>query len=79
LGFNVWRFDLIWVFAIWDLPSQIWDLKSKDLRFGVGDSIWDLPTTGTVPVWSNVGMGETESSTSISNIVFRNVTTERTM
>jgi len=32
-------------FEIWDLPSQIWDLKSKDLRFGVGDSIWDLPTT----------------------------------
>jgi len=32
-------------FDIWDFPSQICDLKSKDLRFGVGDLIWDLPTT----------------------------------
>jgi len=35
------RFDrlrLIWVFEIWDLLSQIWDLKSKDLRCGLG--IW---------------------------------------
>jgi hypothetical protein len=56
---EIW--DLRW--KIWDLTQKIWDLiwdltleiqifAGEDLRFGMSDSIWDLPMTGfTSRIW----------------------------